>query len=54
VGLRRQFKIFDTNGNQTLEFAEFKKAIEDFDIILHPKDVENLFKTFDMNGDGHI
>jgi len=21
---------------------------------LHPKDVENLFKTFDMNGDGHI
>jgi Ca2+-binding EF-hand superfamily protein len=54
VGLRRQFKIFDTNGNGTLEFNEFKKAIEDYDINLHPKDVENLFKNFDLNGDGLI
>lgn len=54
IGLRRQFKIFDTNSNGVLEFFEFKKAIEDYDIQLHPKDVENLFKTFDINGDGVI
>lgn len=54
IGLRRQFKIFDTNGNGVLDFFEFKKAIEDYDIQLHPKDVENLFKTFDSNGDGVI
>ena len=54
IGLRRQFKIFDTNSNGVLDFFEFKKAIEDYDIRLHPKDVENLFKTFDFNGDGVI
>jgi Ca2+-binding EF-hand superfamily protein len=54
IGLRRQFKIFDTNQNGVLEFSEFAKCLQDYDIILHPKDVENLFKNFDLNSDGHV
>jgi Ca2+-binding EF-hand superfamily protein len=54
IGLRRQFKLFDTNGNGVLEFAEFDQALKDFEINLHPKDVENLFKTFDQNFDATI
>ena len=29
-GLQRQFKIFDDNGNGTLELSEFTKAIQDY------------------------
>jgi Ca2+-binding EF-hand superfamily protein len=29
-GLGRQFKIFDDNGNGTLEMDEFVKAIQDY------------------------
>ncbi len=54
IGLRKQFKLFDANGNGTLEMAEFTKAVLDFEVDLHPKDIDNLFKTFDRNGDGHI
>lgn len=54
VALRRQFKLFDSSGNGFLEFDEFKRAIEDFEIQLHPKDMENLFKSFDRNHDGHV
>lgn len=54
IGLRRQFKLFDTNGNGTLEFEEFVQALRDFEIDLHPKDLENLFKTFDHNMDGVV
>jgi len=54
IGLRRQFKLFDTNGSGALEFNEFSQALNDFEIHLHPKDIENLFKTFDRNGDEKI
>ena len=32
MGLQRQFKIADDNGSGTLEFEEFKKAINDFGV----------------------
>ena len=54
IGLKKQFKLFDANGNGTLELDEFVKAVSDFEIQLHPKDIDNLFKTFDRNSDGHI
>jgi len=54
VGLKKQFKLYDSNGNGTLEFNEFQTAINDFEIHLHPKDIENLYKTFDHNLDGKV
>ncbi len=33
---------------------EFKKGIRDFQVDIDEKDVENLFKAFDLNGNGEI
>ena len=30
IGLKRQFKIMDTDGSGELDFGEFKKALEDY------------------------
>ena len=30
IGLKRQFKIMDSNGNGTLDLEEFAKALIDF------------------------
>lgn len=46
--------MFDTNRNGVLDYFEFKKAVEDFQIQIHPKDIENLFKSFDHNHDGSL
>jgi Ca2+-binding EF-hand superfamily protein len=51
-GLKRLFQTFDTNGNGTLEFKEFKRAMKDFKLDLEDVDIENIFKSFDQNGDG--
>ena len=51
-GLKRLFQTFDSNGNGTLEFKEFKRAIKDFKLEVEDVDIENIFKSFDKNGDG--
>ena len=30
IGLKRQFKIMDTDGSGALDFNEFKKALDDY------------------------
>ena len=35
-----------------LEYKEFKRALTDFKLDLEETDIENIFKSFDMNGDG--
>ena len=54
IGLRRQFKIMDDNNSGSLDMYEFKKGIKDFQVGIEDKDIENLFKAFDLNGNGEI
>lgn len=54
IGLSRQFKIADDNGSGTLDFDEFRKAINDFAVEIDPQDVQGLFKTMDIDGSGEI
>lgn len=44
----------DDNGSGTLDMYEFKKGIKDFQVGIEDKDVENLFKAFDLNNNGDI
>lgn len=30
IGLKRQFKLMDTDGSGALDFSEFKKALDDY------------------------
>ena len=54
IGLLKQFKIFDADSSGFLDKYEFKKAVEDYEVNIHPKDLENLFRTFDVNGDDRV
>lgn len=54
IGLLKQFRIFDTDGSGCLDKYEFKKAVEDYEVDVHPKDLDNLFNSFDKNSDGKI
>lgn len=54
LGLLRQFRIFDVNGNGRLDQYEFKKAIVDYEIDMEDIDIDNLFRQFDANHDGDI
>lgn len=53
-GLSRQFKIFDDNGNGQLEKTEFIKAIKDYQVQIEEIDLDNLFKTMDIDSSGTI
>ena len=44
----------DDNGNGTLELPEFRKGIRDFQIDINDKDIDGLFKAFDIDQSGSI
>lgn len=44
----------DDNGSGTLDLNEFRKGISDFQIDIDSKDVDGLFKAFDVDGCGEI
>ena len=54
IGLSRQFKIIDDNGNKTLDFQEFSKALKDFRIDFNEDDLNKLFQYFDADGTGSV
>ena len=54
IGLSRQFKIMDDNGNGMLEGDEFAKAVRDYRMEIPAGDVQNLFQAFDRDGNGSI
>jgi Ca2+-binding EF-hand superfamily protein len=54
VGLLKQFKLFDTDQSGCLDQYEFKKAVDDYEVNVHPKDLDNLFNSFDVDGSGSI
>lgn len=39
----------DDNGNGVLELPEFRKGIHDFQVDIDDKDVDGLFKAFDID-----
>ena len=53
-GIGKKFKIADDNNNKTLDKEEFKKAMHDFRIGLHPAQVGIAFDIFDRDGSGEI
>lgn len=54
IGLRRQFKIMDDNGNGSLDINEFRKGMRDFQVDVDDKDIDGLFKAFDIDQSGSI
>ena len=52
IGLRRQFKIMDDNNSGSLDLYEFRKGIKDFQVDVDEKDIDGLFKAFDIDGSG--
>ncbi|MGL4950215.1 MAG: EF-hand domain-containing protein, partial [Mycoplasma sp.] len=54
IGLARQFKIFDDNGNKHLDCDEFTKAIKDYKVDLNPTEIKALFGIFDRDGSGTV
>lgn len=53
-GLKRLFKTYDTNGNGSLEYKEFKAAITSFKLDVEDQDIQAIFKAFDENNDGTL
>lgn len=54
IGLLKQFKLFDTDQSGYLDIYEFKKAVDDYEVNVHPKDLDNLFNSFDTDGNGRV
>jgi Ca2+-binding EF-hand superfamily protein len=55
IGLQRQFRIIDDDGSQSLNMAEFKKAMKEVNVKLkNPRDAEQLFCLFDRDRSGTI
>jgi len=44
----------DDNGSGTLDQYEFTKAINDFGVKIDQKDIANLFKIFDVDGNNEV
>ena len=55
-GLNTQwvFDHFDSSGDKSLDFKEFKNLVEVFNARFSENEVSEVFKVFDVNGDGDI
>ena len=54
IGLKRQFKIMDSDGSGALDIEEFKRALADYKVQATPEEAEQIFHIFDKNNDGTI
>jgi Ca2+-binding EF-hand superfamily protein len=54
IGLKRQFKIMDSDGSGALDIEEFKRALSDYKIQASVEEAEQIFRVFDRNNDGTI
>ena len=53
-GIKRVFKIMDDNDSKTLDFNEFKKALNDFRIQVPSEEYQRIFGLFDTDRSGEI
>ena len=54
IGIGRQFRIFDNNGDRRLQYPEFAQAIKDMNLEITVKDTQLMFNAFDRNNDGTV
>jgi calcyphosin len=54
IGLGRQFRIADDDNSGYLNYEEFSTAARDFGVDLDPQDMQNLFKSIDLDLSGEI
>ncbi|KAM3176520.1 hypothetical protein ACTXT7_006343 [Hymenolepis weldensis] len=54
LGLGRQFRIIDDNGDKKLDMREFTKGCQDFGIDLTKEEIREVFEYLDKDGSGHI
>ncbi len=54
IGLKRQFKIMDSDGSGALEYNEFAGALQSYKVGAGEEEIQIIFQIFDKNGDGRI
>jgi calcyphosin len=54
IGLKRQFKIMDSDGSGELNFNEFRKALDDYRVGSSGEEADQVFQIFDKNRNGLI
>lgn len=52
IGLQRQFRIMDDDGDHQISYPEFHKAMKDFKVDLTDNEVRAVFSEFDVDGSG--
>jgi hypothetical protein len=52
LGLKRQFKILDTDGSGYLDFTEFRRALDDYRVGCTGSEADQLFAIFDRDRNG--
>lgn len=53
-GIRRSFMIADDNNSKSVDFAEFKKLMNDYRYEMNDNELKKLFGIFDSNRSGEI
>jgi Ca2+-binding EF-hand superfamily protein len=54
IGIQRQFKIMDDDGDHSISFSEFSKAMKQYKIELSDPEARAVFEDFDEDGDGTV
>jgi calmodulin len=52
--LRQAFKVFDKDGNGTIDVAELKLVMQQLGEPLNDQQLADMMKEADLNGDGQI
>ena len=50
----RTFRIYDDDGNRSLDFNEFKKGIHDYGVDMEAQQIRELFDSMDADGSGTL
>ena len=54
IGLKKQFKLMDTDGSDSIDFDEFMGAISNFELDFSEKKARSIFESLDKDGGGTI
>jgi serine/threonine-protein phosphatase 2B regulatory subunit len=54
AGIKEHFKRHDSDGDGTIDSAEFNHMLRRMNVLLAPSDEQRLFKAMDLDGSGKI